>query len=161
MSDLAVNDINTCSIYQLYKNKNITTPEREAGQVGELIKNGVKTNIKEGLVATAGISASLLAANYVAKTGTAQKFITGAIKKAGATKVGKAVINTVKDVATAAAPFVKKAAAWFTALPTPAKVVAIAGAAVTAIALAAIRHKGAKNEGKIEQKYEDMKALNK
>ena len=36
----------------------------------------------------------------------------------------------------------------------------IAGAAVTAIAAGIIKHKGAKNEGKIEQKYADMAALN-
>ena len=127
----------------------------------ELFVNDYKTRNKEGLVTVAGLGASLLAADYVAKTGIAQKAITGAAKKVATSKVGQVVIAAVKDLATTVAPFAKKAALWWTALPAPAKAVAIAGAAVTAIAAGIIKHKGAKNAGKIEQKYADMAALNK
>lgn len=163
MSNFAVSGINPYHVYQnnqLNRFENVNAPQNGKGKVGELFKNTVKTNCKEELALAAGLSASFLAADYVAKTGVAQKLITNGAKKLGASKVGQTVIGIAKQAAEAAAPLVKKAAAWFVALPAPAKAVAIAGAAITAITIAAIRRKGAKNEGKIEQKYEDMAALN-
>ena len=160
MANLTVSGINPYGTYEQSKCAKTTEQGREASKVGELLKNGFKTNLKENLVTSAGVAASLFAADYVAKTGTAQKFITGAVKKIGASKVGKAIINTVKGVAETAAPYAKKAANWFKTLPPAAKGVAIAGAVITAIVATAIRRKGIKNEGKIEQKYADMAALN-
>jgi len=109
----------------------------------------------------AGVGASLLAADYISKSGTIQTAITTAAKKIATSKVGKFAIDAIKDFGAMVAPYAKKAATWFTALPTSAKVVAIAGVAVTALIAGIVRHNGAKNAGKIEQKYQDMAALNK
>ena len=127
---------------------------------GARIGNYIKTNAKDALFTTAGIAGSVGAAALIAKSPLTQKLLTKGAAKLANTSLMKSAISTVSGAVGKIAPFVQKATGWFMALPTAGKIALGVGLAATAIASRIIRNKGIKNAGRIEQKYDDMAALN-
>ena len=125
------------------------------GKGGERYLNSRKTRIKDALATTAGVGASIVTATAVRNSSIMQE----GIKKIGqfikSSKVGKTLEAMAKEVM----PYIQKGITWFKALPAPAKAVLVAGLALTALISKSIRNKGLREDGKIEQKYDDRAAL--
>ena len=128
---------------------------------GARFVNYEKTNLKDALFTTAGVAASVGTAALIAKSPTVQNLITKGATKLAGTSFAKTAIGELSKAASTVTPWITKAASWLKALPTAGKIALGVGLLATAIGSRIIRNKGIKEAGKIEQKYDDMAALNK
>lgn len=114
-------------------------------------KNMLKTSYKDRFVSTASLAATAGATAIVAKSKTAQEFLTNGFKEIASSNIGKGI----SEIAESCKPYAKKALDSFKALPKPAKVVLGVGVAITGAVSQAIRNKGLYTNGKIYQQHVD------
>ena len=107
---------------------------------------------KDVFVTAAGLGATAVAATAVKNSKTAQTYIKKGFEWAANTGAGKAVAGAAKKVA----PYATKAVNWVKNLPGPAKAVAAAGVALTALLHANNRAKTYYEQGKIDQEFKDL-----
>jgi len=128
---------------------------------GARVVNRAKTNARDCFITTAGLAASAAAAGAVAKSPALQN----AVKNLGNTiknsSISKSLGSKLKLVSDKVKPGFENFAKKLNALPPAAKAVFSIGAIATGIAALHSHNKGIKNAGRIEQKYNDMAALNK
>lgn len=116
--------------------------------------NNLKTTLKKDqFCLLGGIAATAAATAGVAHSSKAQQLITKGLSKLTNTKVGtvitKEYIPFIKDIA-------KTGINAFKALPSPAKAVAIAGAALIGYTSSHIRGMSMYKQGQIDQKYSNQ-----